>query len=160
MSPVRFKYGVGRKWGESPVAWRWGYGTPDPGFTCGTVQRFQIEEGIVVDFVGGGPGLISIDNRGDLTVLYDAGGSLQNQVFYLQAPAVVWWQVTANGLTGALTWTDNLQGATGGLQVPSPDGRLWNFSMSDAGNLSWSDGDQTFTIEPPPATTYTVEPKC
>jgi len=157
MPVIRFKWGVGTKWG---VGWKYGYGIADPGFTCGTVQRYQIEEGAVVAFVQGGPGLISIDNRGDLTVLYDVGGSLSNQVFYLQAPNGTWWQVTANGTTGALTWTDGIQGAPVGLQVPSPDGRLWNFSMSNGGDLSWSDGDAVYTIESSAMPTYTDDPKC
>lgn len=136
--PPIFRWGADFTWGNG---WYWGYGGPDPWVPCDTPlthARFAIEKytDLVPTFTIPGSLIYAIDNTGTVTRHFDAGGSIPNETFYLESPNGTWFAITANGTTGAQTVTP-VAGPSShiGLQLPSPDGRLWYYLVFDDGSL-------------------------
>lgn len=74
--------------------------------------------------------LLSISNAGVLSVSY---GGVGDEMFYLLSPNSTSWKVVASGTTGTMTITDGLTGSPTGRALTSPNGTIWDFSVTDAG---------------------------
>lgn len=93
--------------------------------------------------------LYDMDNTGLLNTRYNVDGSVPDEVFSLQSPGGFWYEVRVNGLTGdILVNPQSGPGGTIGKQLPSPDGRLWTFTIDNSGTLHLGYLVQTYNVEP------------
>ena len=100
-------------------------------------------------FAQGDAVLYDMDNTGLLNTRYNVDGSVPDEVFSLQAPAGPWYQVRVDGTTGNILVTPQSgPGSVIGKTLPSPDGRLWTFSIDNSGTLHLGYQVQAYTVEP------------
>ena len=135
---IMYRWGVNTHWG---TGWRWGFGVTDPYVPKGdpsTTARFTIDayDDLAPTYTIPGSQIYAVDNAGTVTRAFDAGGSIPDEIFYLQSPNGQWWSITANGRTGAQT-TATVSGESQpiGLVLPAPDGRVWYYLIQNDGTL-------------------------
>jgi len=101
-------------------------------------------------FSSGDAVLYYMDNTGLLTTRYNVDGSVPDEVFSLQAPAGTWYDIRVDGTNGNILVTPaSGPGAVVGKTLPSPDGRLWTFTVDNSGTLHIGYQVQAYTVEPP-----------
>lgn len=141
---VRFKYGTGVKWGGS---WKYGYGTTEPWTPRGlypTEPRYavEIESDNQTIYTSSSSKIVKVDDAGVIT--WSAALGLAAEYFYLQSSNGTWYRVKIDPTLQQFVVTGGISGSPIGLDLPSPDGRLWHFYMSDAGVLTWRDSPLIF----------------
>jgi len=100
-------------------------------------------------FSSGNAALIDLDNTGLLATRFNTDGSVPSETFTLQSPNGNWWLASISGTTGAISVVSTSgAGTVVGMRLPSPDGRLWTFGVSNAGTLTIGYIVQPYTVEP------------